>query len=118
MNNCSNDYSKEFKNYSRIFDNHVSTLERSDIGSSGYVINTLEAALWVFFNNETYEDTVLAAVNLGNDTDTTAAAAGGLAGIYYGVSNIPDRWLQNVRKKDEIKKMAERFLKSECCEHF
>ena len=112
MKNCSNDYPKEFKNFSRIFDNQVSTLERSDIGSSGYVINTLEAALWVFFNNETYEDTVLAAVNLGNDTDTTAAAAGGLAGIYYGVSNIPDRWLQNMRKKDEIKKMAERFLNS------
>lgn len=71
-------------------------LNREEIRSSGYVVDTLEAALWCLYHSNTYRDCVLMAVNLGEDTDTVAAVAGGLAGLVYGVggeSGIPEEWI-------------------------
>jgi ADP-ribosylglycohydrolase len=62
----------------------LETLTRYEIRSSGYVVDTLEAALWCFLNTDTYRECILTAVNMGDDTDTVAAVAGGLAGILYG----------------------------------
>ena len=60
----------------------------------------MEAALWCLAHTASYEDCVLKAVNLGDDTDTTAAIAGGLAGIYYGYENIPEKWKKaNIRRE-------------------
>ena len=62
----------------------VRGIEREDVKSTGYVVDTLEAALWCLYNTDNYRDCVLTAVNLGEDTDTVAAVAGGLAGLMYG----------------------------------
>lgn len=74
----------------------------NDIKGSGYVLESLEAALWCFFNTDTYEQAVLKATNLGNDTDTTAAIVGQLAGAYYGVEAIPKKWRDVIYNYDEL----------------
>ena len=74
----------------------------SEILSGGYVLYTFEAALWCLANTHSYAECVLAAVNLGDDTDTTAAVAGALAGIVYGEDGIPAEWLSLLRGKDVI----------------
>ena len=75
---------------------------RNGIKSTGYVIDTLEAALWCLETTKGYKSCVLAAVNLGGDTDTIAAIAGGLAGIRYGREAIPDAWLKQISRLDYI----------------
>jgi ADP-ribosylglycohydrolase len=85
---------------------------RDEIRSSGYVVDTLEAALWCVLHSDSYKECVLKAVNLGGDTDTIAAVAGGLAGIIYGVSGkkgIPKKWIRKIAKHDEIKNLCEKF---------
>jgi ADP-ribosylglycohydrolase len=74
----------------------------SDIRSGGFVRDTERAALWCLGNTSTYADCVLLAVNLGDDTDTTAAVAGGLAGIVYGMDAIPAKWMDELLGKDVI----------------
>ncbi len=75
---------------------------QDQLSSGGYVIDTFEAALWCLANTESYADCVLKAVNLGDDTDTTGAVAGALAGIAYGFDAIPGPWLDALRGKDVI----------------
>ncbi|WP_324678021.1 ADP-ribosylglycohydrolase family protein [Hymenobacter sp. GOD-10R] len=82
---------------------------RTAIDSSGYVLHTLEAALWCLLRYETYAETVLAAVNLGDDTDTTGAVAGGLAGLYYGEAAIPAEWLQVLARRSDIEELSHRL---------
>lgn len=77
-------------------------LPESEIRSSGYVVDTLEAAIWCLLNTDSFQECVLKAVNLGDDTDTTGAVAGGLAGIYYGIRSIPEKWQAAILKRDEI----------------
>ena len=72
------------------------------VESDGYCGHTLEAALWCFLNTGSYADCVLEAVNLGGDTDTTAAVAGALAGVYYGFGAIPPEWVGRLRGKAVI----------------
>lgn len=70
---------------------------RDDIRSGGYVLDTLRAAQWCFAVTDGYRDCVLAAVNLGSDTDTTACVAGALAGVAYGAASVPAEWLSAMR---------------------
>lgn len=79
------------------------------IKSGGYVIHTLQAALWCLLNTNGYADCVLKAVNLGRDTDTTAAVAGALAGMWYGPNTIPSDWVEVLAKADEIKALCKSF---------
>lgn len=72
------------------------------VKSDGYCEHTLEAALWCFLNTTSYADCVLTAVNLGDDTDTTAAVAGAIAGAYYGFEAIPPKWVGQLRGKAVI----------------
>ena len=81
----------------------------SEISSSGYVVHTLEAALWCLLKHDTYAATVLAAVNLGDDTDTTGAVAGGLAGLAYGEAGIPAEWLAVLARRADIEDLARRL---------
>lgn len=86
-------------------------LERDEtqVNSSGYVIHTLEAAIWCFMNTNNYEDAILKAVNLGQDTDTTGAVTGGLAAVAYGWDSIPCDWLQTLAKRKDIEALAARL---------
>lgn len=82
---------------------------REDIRGSGYVVESLEAALWCFTQTEQFEDAILMAVNLGDDADTTAAVCGQVAGAYYGASAIPLRWLEHLTMREEITDLADRL---------
>lgn len=98
----------ELAAYERIFRSDFDKLPREEIKSSGYVVDTLEAALWCLLTTDNYYDCVLKAVNLGGDTDTVAAVAGGLAGALYGYDSIPAKWKDAIIKKDYIEEMCER----------
>jgi ADP-ribosyl-[dinitrogen reductase] hydrolase len=72
-------------------------------------VHTLEAALWCLLTQKDYATTVLAAVNLGDDTDTTGAVAGGLAGLAYGEAGIPADWLTVLARRADIEELAARL---------
>ena len=80
------------------------------IKGSGWVVESLEAALWSFWHGEDFEDTILRAANLGDDADTTAAIAGQLAGAYYGAEGIPQAWRKRLHLGDEIAALAQRLV--------
>ena len=93
----------------------LDTLQRDEIQSSGYVVDTLEAALWCNLKSNSYRECVLLAVNLGRDTDTVAAIAGGLAGIRYGIGGekgIPEEWINQIVRKEWIAELCEKFEQS------
>ena len=71
-------------------------------------MDTLEAALWCLMTTDNYRDCVLKAVNLGEDTDTVAAVAGGMAGALYGYDAIPEEWLNTLMKREYIEDMCKR----------
>mgnify|MGYP000546168875 CR=1 FL=1 len=85
---------------------------RDDIISDGYVVHSLEAAIWCLYTTNNYRDCVLEAVNLGEDTDTVAAIAGGLAGALYGYDDIPKKWLDTLYRRDYIEEMCERAFRA------
>jgi len=72
-------------------------------------MDTLEAALWCLLGNNTYNDTVLAAVNLGGDTDTTGCVAGGIAGLFHGFKSINPVWFQTLPRHAEIDRLLSLF---------
>jgi ADP-ribosyl-[dinitrogen reductase] hydrolase len=80
------------------------------IRGTGYVVDSLEAALWAFATTDDFRTGALAAVNLGDDADTTGAVYGQLAGAYYGASAIPEEWKARLTRRAEIETMAERLL--------
>jgi ADP-ribosyl-[dinitrogen reductase] hydrolase len=83
------------------------------VRGSGYVVESLEAALWSFVGANSFEAAILAAANLGDDADTTAAVCGQIAGAFYGVSGIPCRWLQRLALRSDIMELADRlYLRS------
>ena len=89
---------------------HKKLLAKSEdeISGSGYVVTSLEAALWCLLTTDSYKECVLKAVNLGEDTDTIAAIAGSLAGAMYGYDAIPEEWRRTLIKKDYIEKLCEK----------
>ncbi len=97
---------EEMKSYDRIWNyESFKQLPEEVIKSSGYVVDTLEAAIWCFVNTDSYAECVLKAVNLGDDTDTVGAVAGGLAGAFYGMDDITSEWLEAIPKKEWIESL-------------
>lgn len=84
--------------------------EPPEIRGRGYVVASLEAALWAFSRSSTFEEGCLMAVNLGEDADTTGAVYGQLAGAYYGIAGIPEAWLACLAQRDLIESYAEGLL--------
>ena len=80
-----------------------------NIRGSGYVVQSLEAALWCFWQTKTFESAILMAANLGDDADTTAAICGQVAGAYYGAMGIPEAWLSKLTMLQEITDLADRL---------
>lgn len=80
-----------------------------EIAGSGYVVASLEAALWSFVTTDSFRDAVLTAANLGDDADTTAAICGQVAGAHYGSAGIPAEWLERLAMVDEITSLADRL---------
>lgn len=100
----------------RAFDGHEAVAEiaagswrgkrRDEISSSGYVVHTLEAALWAIDGARSFEDALIAAVNLGGDADTVGAVTGQLAGTLWGASRIPADWLEKLAWRERIERLA------------
>jgi ADP-ribosyl-[dinitrogen reductase] hydrolase len=82
---------------------------RAAIAGTGYCVASLEAALWCFQHNDDFASTVLAAANLGDDADTTAAIAGQIAGAHYGRASIPEPWLEKLSMREDIEAYADAF---------
>jgi ADP-ribosylglycohydrolase len=94
-------YAAELGAYARLAEG-IARLPEDEIRSSGYAVDTLEAAIWCFLNTESYRECALRAVNLGDDTDTVGAVAGGMAGIRYGFESIPAEWVQSLARAGMI----------------
>ena len=103
------EFAEYLENFERVDLDTLMQLERKDIDSSGYVVSTLEAALWCLCHTESYSSCLLTAVNLGEDTDTVAAVAGGLAGIQYGIQAIPSEWLEYLARAEDIRDLCHQF---------
>ncbi|KIA88068.1 ADP-ribosylglycohydrolase family protein [Kaistella jeonii] len=100
---------REISFFNRLLTADIFDLSEENILSSGYVIHTLEASIWCLLTTDNYKDATLKAVNLGEDTDTTAAVTGGLAGLLYGFDNIPKNWINQIARKEDIENLAERL---------
>ncbi len=108
-----NDFNpKEIQLFARILEEDISEQDRFNIKGTGYVLRSLEASFWCLLNSDSYSEAVLKAVNLGEDTDTTAAITGGLAGLYYGYDHIPETWKLQLARFEDIEELIERFNKS------
>jgi len=103
------DFAEELTVFSRLEDKDFAKLPAESIRSSGYVVDTLEAAIWCLLNTGNYKDCVLKAVNLGSDTDTVAAVAGGLAGLKYGYEGIPQDWLGAIVKGEYVENLCKQL---------
>ena len=111
LNNAYSHYKciDEIKTYTRLLKHDFDKLSVNEIKSTGYVVDSLEAAIWCLLNSKSYEECVLKAINLGEDTDTIGAIAGGLAGALYGYDAIPNEWLSHLIKKEMIDKLCQDF---------
>lgn len=102
---------KELQLFDRILKADIDKLEVDKIHSTGYVLYSLEASLWCVLTSNNYEETVLKAINLGDDTDTTGAITGGLAGLIYGYDAIPQKWINVLARKKDINNLCDKLSK-------
>lgn len=96
--------SERLENFERIFTNDL-----DEVRGRMFVVGSLECVIHCLLTTDNYKEAVLKAVNYGEDTDTTAAICGGLAGIYYGYEDIPKEWINTVNKIDEVIELCERY---------
>lgn len=93
--------------FGRLFSQNIINLSESKVKSSGYVVDTLECAIWSLLNTNNFHDAVLTAVNLGNDCDTIGAVTGGIAGLYYGIESMPEEWIKTIQGIEIVKSICE-----------
>lgn len=102
----------EMSHLGRLFDlGEFQQMPAEDIKTSGYVIDTIEAAVWCLLTTASFKECMLKAVNMGDDADTVAAIAGGLAGLYYGYEEIPEEWLAVIKRREWIEDLCEQMEK-------
>jgi ADP-ribosylglycohydrolase len=95
--------------FDRLLKQNIFEVQEDQISSTGYVLHTLEASIWTLLSTNDYEAAVLKAVNLGDDTDTTASVTGALAGLLYGVEEMPSNWLAQIARRVDIENLAIRL---------
>jgi ADP-ribosylglycohydrolase len=103
-------FAGEMGNFRSLDPDRLRSRPEREIDSSGYVIHTLTASLWCLLTTDNFTDTVLKAVNLGYDTDTTGTVTGGLAGAFYGLEAIPQDWKRGLARHDDVAALFQRFL--------
>ena len=96
---------QEIEKFHRLLSGDIQELPEDEIRTEGYVIYTLEASIWGLLNTNNYKEAVLRSVNLGEDTDTTGAVTGGLAGLYYGREAIPQEWIEQLARLKDIEEV-------------
>lgn len=106
---------QERDHFQKLIQNDIRDTPIDDLKTGGYVIEVLESSIWFFLNKDSYKDTILSIINLGHDTDTSAAIAGGLAGLYYGQEAMPEEWVASIARLDDIVELAEKLNEKCCC---
>ena len=109
------EYKDAFSKYDRLLAPDFCTLPEEKIPSTGYVVDTLEAAVWCFLTTNSYRECILKVVNLGGDTDSIGAVAGAMAGLYYADSpekGIPEEWKEALQNKELLMSVAEKLAES------
>lgn len=110
-------FREEMPNFGRLLAGDIESLPEEAIASDGYVLHTLEAAVWCFLTTGSYREAVLKAVNLGWDTDTTAIVTGGLAGVHYGLDAVPQDWRDTIVRKEDAGALFEKFAERQVIGH-
>ena len=105
---------RERKHFEKVIQNDIRETAIEDLKTGGYVIEVLESSIWFFLNNDSYKETILSIINLGHDTDTSAAIAGGLAGLYYGQEGMPEEWILSIARLDDIVELANKLNEKYC----
>ena len=100
---------EERQHFNQFIQQDIQGLPRTKLKSGGYVIETIEASLWCFLKETSFEKTLFSVINLGHDTDTTAAVTGGLAGLYYGENKMPDYWKAALARLEDIIALGEQL---------
>lgn len=106
------EFASEMASFKRFFNGSLSNVAPENIKSSGYVVDTLEAAIWSLLTTDSYRNAVLKAVNLGSDTDTVGAVTGGLAGLFYGEDAIPSDWLEKIARREYIATLCQNLARA------
>ena len=110
LSNIPKEYTAELKHYQRVLGCSLIDAPRESIQSTGYIVDTLEAAIWCLLHTNNYQDAVLAAVNLGGDTDTIAFITGTLAGMYYKIDGIPTEWIDQLVDYYSLSARIDQFI--------
>lgn len=100
---------EEVNIFNRVLKKNIFEFPLNEIYSSGYVIHTLESSFWNIINFDSFESSVLSAVNMGDDTDTTGAVTGSIAGLIYGIDSIPKNWISKIVRLDDINNLIIKF---------
>lgn len=95
--------------YTRILNATIKDQAIDSIKSTGYIVDTLECALWIFMNAMDYKESIIASTNIGGDTDTIGAIVGSMSGIYYGFESIPSKWLDKLQRKEYLVELTSKF---------
>lgn len=95
--------------YQRLIKDDINKYKIKDIKSSGYVVDSLEACIWVLLQSNNYKEAIIGAINLGEDTDTIGALTGAIAGIVYGYESIPEAWLEKIARREYLLDIFEEF---------
>lgn len=99
----------EFERFRHILEDDFASLPDDEIVSGGYVLDTLHVSLWCLLTTQNFQEYVLKAVNLGEDTDTTSCVAGGLAGTAFGNRSIPAEWVRQLARKGDVDCLVHEF---------
>ena len=103
-------YSNEaISQFERILVNNINEQKLSTINSTNFVVDTLEAVLWVILNTDNFIHSIIGAINLGGDTSTIGALTGGMSGIIYGYEHIPEQWLKKLKKLDNLETITKAY---------
>ena len=98
--------------YDRLLRYNIKELKIDDIKTSGYIVDTLECAIWIILNTDNFKDAIISSTNIGGDTDTIGAVTGSIAGAIYGLESAPPYWLATLRQKDYLTRLAIEFEES------
>jgi ADP-ribosylglycohydrolase len=107
---ASDPWDSEYRHVQALMERDFHAVERHEVRSDGYIVHTLEAALWCLLQGKGFRETALEAVNLGEDADSRGGVVGGLAGIVYGPAAIPEEWRRELARRDEVERLVRTFV--------
>ncbi len=107
---CAEAFDEQKAHFAELVSGRIASMGEDEIRGSGYVVNTLKASVWCLMKSDSFSEATLRAVNLGEDTDTTGAVAGSLAGIQFGERGIPSEWIKALARCEDLAGLLEKFV--------